>query len=377
MTVYQSRKSPYWQYDFVYKGERFHGSTGVTTKRAAEEKERQLRQEASLGLLGQVARMTLDQAAGRYWAEVGEGRGDAADVERRIARLLDLIGKTTPIGDIDQATVSEAIQRRRRMTFKKGKGDGAKTYAVSDSTVNRDVIETLRPILRRAKTHWNRKGKPHGLPEIDWGELRLREPTGQSRLYSTAERVAWIAKAEAEDMGLGVDMILTYGLRLGELRFPLDALSLSDPDDATLTLQKGRKKDVILHLPLTRAHARSLAARVSRASAAGLDTVWYRQVGKQLVALTYYEIEGRISRAADAAGISGGRRIHGGRHHAASSILKKTRNMKAVQSLLGHATINSSQRYAHVLTADLREALDEEIPRNNPGLRKPKRRKSK
>jgi hypothetical protein len=367
VSVYKPKNSRIWQFDFIIDGTRHHGSTGVLTRRAAEEVERRKRNEAATGQLGQIARMTLDAAAGRYWEEKGKARGDAEDVERRIALLLVLLGKNTHLGDINQAEVAKAIQRRRGMTFKKGKdrkGAPAKTYALSESTVNRDVVDTLRPILRRARSHWAPKGSGHGLPDIDWRELRLTEPRALSRIYSAREHAAWLEACD-DDVRLALEMMLTYGLRYGELFFPLDALNL-DPEEPTLTLQKGRKRDVILHLPLRRDHSRVLAARVSQARKADLEHVWYARRGKKLVALTYWQVEGRISKAADAAGISGGRRIHGTRHHAGSAILKRTRNLKAVQSLLGHATINSSQRYAHVLLSDLREALEDEVPRNSP-----------
>ncbi len=119
---------------------------------------------------------------------------------------------------------------------------------------------------------------------------------------------------------------------------------------------------MILHLPLRRDHARQLAALAGLAVAANLPHLWFHRVGKKVVPLTYAQVEYRISKAADAAGIGGGRRIHGARHHAGSTILKRTKNLKAVQGLLGHASINSSQRYAHVLIGDLREALEDEAP---------------
>lgn len=364
MSVYKPKKSRVWLYDFQWKGRRFHGSTGQTSRRSAEAAERQQRLAAATGQLGQVATMTLDAAAGRWWAERGIGRGDAADVERRVATLLLLIGRNTQLGDIDQRAVAAAVEKRRGMTMRRGKQKGAKEYAPSNSTVNRDVIETLRPILKRARTHWAPKGSSHGLPDIDWTDLRLPEPRAQSRLYSDAERAAWLAACD-EPVRLALDMMLTYGLRFGELFFGLDTLNL-DPDAATLTLQKGRKRDVILHLPLRRDHARQLAALAGRARGAKLDTVWIVQAGRTLAALTYSMLEYRISKAADEAGISGARRIHGSRHHAGSSILRKTGNLKAVQGLLGHASIQSSQRYAHVLTRDLRAALDDEVSRDSP-----------
>lgn len=367
MSVYKPAQSRIWQFDFIVDGQRYTGSTGVLNRREAEKVERKKRNEAALGELGLVAKMTLDAASGRYWEEKGKDRGDAVDVERRLGVLLDLLGKETKLGDIDQAAVAKAIELRRGMTFKKGqdrrgaKGKiiPAKAYPLSDSTVNRDVIETLRPVLKRARTHWTGRGDKHGLPDIDWRELRLSEPRALSRIYSAQEREAWLAACDEDNIRLALDLTLTYGFRYGELFFPLDAFT-PDPKEATLALQKGRKRDVILYLPIRRDHARKIAAMVGQARAAKLPHIWYHRVGKKLVAMTYSMVEYRISKAADVAKIAGGRRIHGARHHAGSTILKKTNNLKAVQGLLGHATIQSSQRYAHMLISDLRAALEDD-----------------
>ena len=372
MSVYKPEKSRFWQYDFIIQGRRFHGSTGQVTRRAAEAAERRLREQAGRGELGGPAQMTLDEAAGRWWAEKGIGRGDAADVERRIGRLVEIIGASTLLTDIDQRAVARAIERRRGQKLRRSTAEDAREYLPSNATVNRDIIETLRPILKRAKTHWTGKGQQHGLPEIDWAELRLREPKPQSRIYGRDAMAGWVAEAnQMDDLGLAVEMLLTYGLRFGELFFPLDALHL-DAEEPVLMLQKGRKRDTILYVPLRRSHAQALAARVSRAEAAQLPHIWYRPratpvKGKpDIEALTYAQVEYRISKAADRAGVSGQRRIHGARHHAGSDILRKSGNLKAVQSLLGHASISSSQRYAHVLGSTLRGYLDDEESRNSP-----------
>lgn len=362
MSVYKPGNSRYFHYDFVWQGLRSSGSTGQTTRRAAEEVERKKRLDLATGQEGAVAKMTLDEAAGRYWEEKGAQRGDAVDVMRRIGLLLQILGPETRLRDIDQAAVAAAIERRRKMKFRKSRAKDAKAYAISDSTVNRDIIETLRPILKRARTHWSTRGASHGLPDIDWRELRLREPRGQSRIYSAAEQAAWLEACD-EEVRLALEMMLTYGLRFSELFFSIEALDL-DPRKPTFTLQKGRKRDVILHLPLRAAHAEALAHRVGRAKATGLTTVWFvepdEEEGGELRPLTYGMLEYRISKAADRAGIAGSRRIHGARHHAGSAILRKTKNLKAVQGLLGHARVSSSERYAHVLIEELRAALDDD-----------------
>mgnify|MGYP007100074208 CR=1 FL=1 len=373
MSVYKPAKSRFWQFDFVLNGARFHGSTGQTSRRAAEVVERQRRLEAATGALGSVAALTIDQAALRYWQEVGISRGDAKDVERRLERLVAILGKTTTLGKIDQAAVAVAIERRRGQILVRSKQEDAREYLPSNATVNRDVIETLRPIMKRARTHWTGRGALHGLPEIDWRELRLREPRGLSRAYSDEERAAWEA-ACPDELKAALRLLLTNGLRFGELFFHPDQLDPS-PDAPTLTLQKGRKRDVILHVPLRRDHARDLAALAGRARAADLPHLWFyeRKAGREvkLVPYTRSQVEHRLSQAADAAGIAGGRRIHGARHHAASAILRRSRNLKAVQAMLGHASIQSSQRYAHVLNDDLRGYIEDDLPRNSPEAEAP------
>jgi hypothetical protein len=61
MSVYKKAKSPYWHFDFWVKGNRFHGSTGTTSKRDAEVVERRERQ-AAVFAQPDAARMTLDIA---------------------------------------------------------------------------------------------------------------------------------------------------------------------------------------------------------------------------------------------------------------------------------------------------------------------------
>lgn len=362
MSVYKSPKSPYYQYDFSYQGDRFHGSTGVETLAKARAVERKKRDDAALGLIGKTAgasAYTLDQAAGRWWDEVGEGRKDSRSVEYRLRQLLTLIDKSTSIGAIDTAEVAAAIERRRGLTFRRSKAKGARQYLPSNATVNRDVIETLRPILKRAQTHWMKAGEP-ALPIIGWRELRMREPREIVRTYSPSERQAWLD--ECDDMArLALDMLLTYGMRYGELFFRLDAYEPSGP---RLEWMKGRKGDIPHTVPLLERHSREIAARIGRAAAAKhLRHIWFVEEvdAKGRIALrevTYGGLEARISSAAKRAKIKPGRIIHGARHHAGTAILKATKNIKTAQRLLGHANIASTARYLHAMEDDVRDGLD-------------------
>lgn len=80
-----------------------------------------------------------------------------------------------------------------------------------------------------------------------------------------------------------------------------------------------------------------------------------------LGALTYGELYARLRSAAKRAGPNMDR-VHSQRPaHAGTTILRQTKNIKAAQQLLGRRDIKSTMRYAHVLTHDLRAALEDQV----------------
>src|SRR4051794_20638671 len=64
-------------------------------------------------------------------------------------------------------------------------------------------------------------------------------------------------------------------------------------------------------------------------------------------------------------------RFHDLRHTTATRLLRQEGNLRMVQKLLRHSDIATTARYAHVLDADLRNALDRmatQNPEENPEL---------
>lgn len=396
MSLYKPAKSRFYQYDFRYKGKRYTGSTGVETLRKATEVERKIRGDVALGLHDDQAGMTLDEAAGQWWAEVGqhlktgkvaafatkpdnvksnprstEAPTPLSDVERRLEIVLRLLGKDTRLVDLSTRRVAQAIEKRRGETYTKAKdrpGKPAKRYPISNATVNADIIVTLRRIMLRAETVW--EVKP--MPKIDWKALKLPEPTAEIRLYSADQQATWLVECD-EATRAPLRLLLTYGLRLNELFFPPEAFLPGEGKQGPRLAINKRKRGVML-LPLREDDGRDIAARVGRAQAAGLVTVWFEEIvipacGRRpertiLEPMTYYGIQTRIRSAANRAGIKLSRVIHGARHHAGTVMLRKTGNLKLTQQLLGHADIKSTLRYAHALEADLRSALEGGPPQN-------------
>lgn len=375
MSVYKGNKSRFFHYDFQYKGKRYTGSTGVATMRKAEEVERKVRADVALGLYDDQAGMTLDEAAGQWWEEVGKHLRTARDVERRLEILLRLMGPETRLVDITTRKVSTAIEKRRAETFQKAPdrpGKPAKRYPIKNATVNGDIIGMLRRILRRAETIW--EVKP--IPKISWRALTLKEPEPEVRLYTEAQQQAWLDQCDPVTR-TALSLLLTYGLRLGELFFPPSAFEPSGP---RLVINK-RKRGALL-LPLRQDHADDIAARVAVAIYEGLETVWFEELvipaaGKRerrvmYIPLTYGGIQARMRTAAKRAGLNMPRLIHGTRHHAGTMMLAKSGNLKLAQQLLGHADIKSTMRYAHAMDGALRNVLENLDPvRKSPDSPEP------
>lgn len=367
MTVYKTRKSPYFQYDFQLRGKRYHGSTGVTTLRAAEQFERNRRTKAALGELDDDQDMTWDVAAGRWWMEVGQHRASARQLEHRMAIALRLIGPRNRIRETTTKDISVAIEKRRGEGYTRAQdrpaqpgvpGKKAKVHDLKNATVNADVAKPLQRVLNRARKVWQIKN----LPEIEWGKLALPEPEQEIRLYTTAQQTAWSKECDPTAR-YALRLLLAYGLRFKEVFFPPEAFIPDAPGGPVLALNK-RKKGVHL-IPLREDDAREIAARVGQAQAAGLkSTMIERAAGQRLVEVAYFALQSRLRVAAKRADLTMPRLIHGARHHVGTSLLAQTGDLKLTQQALGHADIKSTLRYAHALTDRLRDALNS---RNSPG----------
>ena len=321
-----------------------------------------------MGELDDASRMTIDAAAGQWWNEVGQHLKGGDRLFARVERVVDLVGSTTRINAITTQAVSIAIQKRRGQTRTHSAEKGAKQYLPSNSTVNRDMIDTLRPILNRARKSWGAI-----LPVIDWAELRLAEPKPRPKEFVGHELERMLAEVRPHWHDV-IRFAATYGARLSELFFALDDVDVHDLNVARVRLRdrKGGDDHVI---PLLPADAAAMAARLGRARAAKLETVWFREKrlpgpgGKVILKpLTQAGLEIAVRRAMDRSGLKaakGMRGIHATRHHAGMQILRATGDIRLAQRLLGHADIKSTMVYAHAIESDVRAGLAK-LSRNSP-----------
>ena len=353
MSVYKPQKGRYWHYDFQHKGRRYYGSTGATTRSKAERVEATNRVLAAQGKLDRPARPvpTLDEAATTWWRSKQHLR-TADELLDRVTRAVRLVGAAKPVNEVTFADVQTAIQRWRGLLT-----PGKAPRPPAPGTVNRDMVSTLRPVLRLARELLN-DGSAEAVPfpEIPWSKLRLAEPKPRARDFK-ADDVRRFLEAVPAHLRDFARFQARYGCRLGEMFFTLADIDL-ETGRVRLRDRKGGDDHTI---PITADDAALLATRVGRARAAGLDTVWFREEGKALVAVTYWHAQKRLGTAMTAAGLraaQGARGSHDLRHHAGMQMLRSSGNLRTTQRLLGHASITSTLVYAHALEDDLRSALD-------------------
>lgn len=356
MSVYKPARTRLWLYDFQHKGQRFHGSTGQESRRAAETYERNLRVKMAEGGASAIQQtvdtspreMTLDTAIGKWWYEYGSGLGSADDQEAHLDHWNNLIGRNKKLGAIKLSTIRTAIAKRRAIPYR-GK-------LPSTTTINR-FIAALRMV-------WNYvDDEDDPLPAIKWRKLTSTENNTRVREMTDSQYDAVLVAADARaDWGaLFVDVLATYGPRMGEMFVGPECL---EPAHERWRIPKAaRKRPVDLVLTLSSTHTAALAARQTRALAADLPHLWYDDVGK-LRPVSRDRANYLVRAALADAGLVDFH-IHDLRHHAATRLLRATDNLSMVKAALGHASIQSTMRYAHIQESDLRAGFAR-LSRNSP-----------
>lgn len=339
MSLY--KRGDVWHYDFTVKGERYRSSTGLRSKTAARQVEDRERERATLG---ETARkeLTIEQAAAKWYVARQADKKSAKTTAQRLEIMLRLIGPQTLVGSIDAPEIEDAMQRRRLEPTRQRR-------LPTNSTVNRDLIDTtLRPILTYA-----RKVLKQRVNEIEWTELRLTEPKERDRTFTAAEIDAWRQALPAWHRVV-FDFAARYGCRLNEMFFTLDCVDVG----AGRILLRDRKNGRGHNLRLLPEDQQTVAALYSRAEAAGIPTLWFREMASgELRPIRWRGFQSASRAALDKAGIVDARPAHDLRHHAGTSLVRKTGNLAATKRLLGHDNIASTMRYVHADDDDVFEAM--------------------
>ncbi len=158
-----------------------------------------------------------------------------------------------------------------------------------------------------------------------------------------------------------LELLYATGIRVGELA-GLDVDDLDRDRNVVRVFGKGRKERTVpFGHPAARALDRWLADGRPRLHAAGGGAALFlgargKRIDQRAVRTLVHQ---RIAEVPGAPDIG----PHGLRHTAATHLLEGGADLRAVQELLGHASLATTQLYTHVTTDRLRKAYQQAHPR--------------
>jgi integrase len=368
MSVYKPKKSPNYDYDFQVKGHRFFGTTGTANRREAERIEKEKKDAARRDLekaeADAAGPLTIDVAAGKYWNEVGQHHSASKTTFTNLRRLTEYFGNAKRLDEITTADVVALIAKRRgetargRKTIRDPQDPKKRLPAplVAPATVNRSTIEPLQKLFNRARLFWGERF-PN---EPNWKGLFLREPQERVREIRAAEENSLDEAIRADYRPL-IAFARASGLRMAECLLRKDQVHILDAVIET-TGKGGRpiRKPITSEMRailvdamqnptefvFTYRAARAKKGKIGHArgqnlpiTPAGLKTLWRRAKGKK-------------------GGLPADLRFHDLRHDFATTLLRTTGNLKLVQKALGHAKIETTTKYAHVLDDEVAAGME-------------------
>ena len=160
-----------------------------------------------------------------------------------------------------------------------------------------------------------------------------------------------------------LELLYSSGLRVGEL-VSLGRGDVSLAEGTVRVTGKGRKTRVV---PVGGKAAGALASYLAARDAGGDPRGEGRGAALFLNArggaLTARSVARVLDRALERAGSSRGLSPHGVRHSFATHLLESGADLRAIQEVLGHASLSTTQRYARVNVSHLVRAYESAHPR--------------
>lgn len=219
-------------------------------------------------------------------------------------------------------------------------------------------LAAARTFLRYLRREGLIDDDPGGLVATPKRDLRIPVHLSEAEM----ER---LVSAPPQDDALGrrdraiLELFYASGLRLSELAgLDVDDVNLSA--QMVRTLGKGGKQRLV---PFNKSTAKAileyLKDRDSLMRAGDAGRVGVRRAAKPLFVnyrgtrLTVRSVDRLVRRYAAASGVRPGVSPHALRHSFATHLLQRGADLRAIQELLGHARLSTTQRYTHVNAAQL------------------------
>lgn len=173
--------------------------------------------------------------------------------------------------------------------------------------------------------------------------------------YASGLRLSELAGLGVDDVNLSAQMVRTLGKGGKQRLVPFNTSTATAirrylPDREELIRERQAKAG--------RYESRERLAKAGRAKTSDPLFVNYRGTR-----LTVRSIDRLVRRYAVASGVRPGVSPHALRHSFATHLLQRGADLRAIQELLGHARLSTTQRYTHVNAAQLVEVYKKSHPR--------------
>jgi site-specific recombinase XerD len=397
MSIIARAGSPVWNYEFEIAGQRYRKPTpyglddprdpkrrGKNYQRAVEfegGEKTKIRGMLAQGLSPQTGKPTditkelpIGPTFDEYYESNGRNFASADNIKAHLNRLATYFATKgiRSLYDISDPEIEDLVQWRRQHT----RWDRPGERKLSAAAVNRSTVQVLRLVFSWVKT------KKRGLDkqkirfpnEPEWKSHVLAEPRERVRELREDESGALTAAEHDPDYQAWREFSLRSGLRLKNSLLRWRDVDLRKGHESVTVIAKGNE---VKTLPLSPEAVRILRTRQGHHpewcfTFVARRTWAHPQTGRRYVKgrrypITYrgaqshwYDLRGRAAKDAPSLIDPTGRlsyRLHDNRHDLGTKLLRATGNLKAVKGVLGHASIQTSAKYAHALDNDLREAL--------------------
>ncbi len=170
-------------------------------------------------------------------------------------------------------------------------------------------------------------------------------------------------------LGALLELLYASGLRVSEL-VGLDLNDLLIPERTLRVLGKGRKERLVPFHPqaeeVLRAYLGFRGAWLAEKGLPPTPALFLNQRGGRL---TPTSVRALLARALEAAALRARVSPHALRHSFATHLLARGMDLRAIQELLGHASLSTTQRYTHLDLEQLAKTYENAHPRARCGSR--------
>lgn len=329
MSVFKITGSPFYQFDFVFKGRRCRGSTKLTNKTAAQRYENNLREKLAKqrgGILDPEPPPLFKTFAEQFLET--EKHAMESSTSRCYGISLKNLKPRFGAKRLDEITASE-INAFKQSRLNDGK---------SASTVNRDLA-----FLRRVLLYGIKNDKITTTPFVGH-KIEFLKEIRRERVLSFAEERKYLAAA-TQPLKDVATLIVELGLR------PSEVFSLRRGDvhlgavPAFVHIPAGKTENSVRDVAITQRARDVLKVRISSAKGeylfpkrAGSGHDWTQPMN---------EIEPAHLKAVKESGVTRFR-PYDLRHTAATRAAEAGTDPLSLQKLLGHADLKTTQRYVHL-----------------------------